>query len=260
MIQQRIIAGSFVVGIFLLYFFGVDFFNAKPERRPADTAVIQSTQKKEIPTNVFLSNELIRFGVYSNGLKVGNGELVYNGVKETGGLKVQNINLKISTFSINDEEDVLGSLDFSSPVKVDRTLRIFGKLEAISEIYSLGKKSVSITKRVNNSAPQTQVLRSEEELGNVLLLIYRLRNDGSMKEGKVYKITLPTQKFELIVRDKRKVRVPLGTFEAFYLESEPAKYKIWLSNDSNKTPVRIQGLLPMGMIYLAATSVEVSSL
>jgi hypothetical protein len=80
-----------------------------------------------------------------------------------------------------------------------------------------------------------------------------------MTVGKVYKIVLPTQRLDLIVKDIRRLRVPLRESEVFYIESVPAKYKIWLSCDKNKTPLRIQGLISVGSVYLAATNVEVKN-
>jgi murein endopeptidase len=43
--------------------------------------------KTGIPSNVFMANESINFGVYSNGIKVGSGSLVYNGIKKQVRLK-----------------------------------------------------------------------------------------------------------------------------------------------------------------------------
>jgi hypothetical protein len=167
------------------------------------------------------------------------------------------VNLTVTALSVRDAEDVLGELDFSAPVRVERKVRLMGRDESISEDYAVDKKTVTIAKSVNNGPAKTEAIRSESGLGNVLLLIYFLRNDSTMQEGKVYRICLPTQKFDLFVKGKRKIRVPLGVFDTFYIESKPAKYKIWLSSDANRTPVRIQGFVPVGMVYLAATSVEV---
>lgn len=218
---------------------------------------IFSAQPRDIISrNAFKNKETIKFGAYSKGIKIGSGELIYLGTENLNNIEVQHIVLKVSTFSFVDKENIYGRLDFSVPVKVERNLRFLGRNESIIEKYSPDKRSVMITKRGEDGSSVIQEIKSDEEFGNVLLLIYRLRNDKDMNVGKIYKIVLPTQKFNLIVREKRRIKVPLGSFEAFFLESHPPKYKIWLSSGKEKTPLRIQGLIATGLVYLAAISVD----
>jgi len=206
--------------------------------------------------NVFPSGETISFGVYSNIIKVGSGVLTYAGRDESREGVSQHARLRVETFSVNDTEDVYGSEDFKFPHKVERHVRLFGREELIKETYAAGNKSVLITKTTDGKASQTETISSDTPLENVLLLIYRLRNDPDMAVGKTYAVNLPTQKFELTVKSKTSLKVPLGRFPVFYIESKPSKYKIWLTDDPKRIPVRIQGLISFGMFYLAATSVE----
>ncbi len=206
--------------------------------------------------NVFKDKEKIKFGAYSKGIKIGSGSLVYLGAETLEKEEVQHIVLEVSTFSLRDKEGIFATPDFAKPVKVERDLRVLGKNESIVEAYSPDKKTVTVTKRVDGGQPTAQVIKSQESLDNVILFIYRLRNDEELKVGKIYKINLPTQKFDLIVKDIRKIKVPLGSFEAYFLESSPAKYKIWLSSQKERTPLRIQGLMASGLVYLAAISVD----
>jgi hypothetical protein len=215
-----------------------------------------STSLADSPsTNTFKPEESIRFGVYSNGIKVGSGTLAYHGQKILGQEKIQYVELLVSSLTINDREVVFGENDFSSPIKVERHINLFGRNELIYEDYEKDKKSVLISKRVNNSSFLTQRIQSQEKLSNVLLSIYKLRNDPDLKVGNSYRIVLPTQVFDFIVRDQRNLHVPLGSFKAFYIESNPPKYKIWLNNDKEKTPLRLQGFVGAGLVYLAAIEV-----
>ncbi len=213
-------------------------------------------QQEVIKKNVFKDREIIKFGIYSYGIRVGSGQLNYLGIEEEGGEKYQHIIFKASTLSVKDEDDVKGSLDFSFPVRVDRDVTLFGKKELISERYSSDRRSVNISKIVNGSIEPEQFIQSKDDINNVFLLLYQLRNDEEIGLGKVYVINLPTQKFELVVDSKKKIKVPLGEFDVFYLESRPPKYKIWLQAQESRLPVKIQGLVAGGMLYLAATEVS----
>jgi hypothetical protein len=141
---------------------------------------------------------------------------------------------------------------------VERDVRVFGRAEAIVERYTRDGRRVLIEKKVKGQEPQKTIIDSQRAFGNVLLMIYRLRMDPGLAVGKTYDINLPTTSFKLIVREKRKIRIPLGRFDAFYIESVPKKYRIWLSADLRRLPLRIQGLAGGGIAYLAALDVQPS--
>jgi hypothetical protein len=205
--------------------------------------------------NVFKNKEEIRFKVFSSGIRIGSGYIIYHGVENFEGQEVQHITFQINTLSVQDKEEVYGTLDFSAPIHVKRYIRLFGNNESISETYAPDKKSVILSKIVDSAPPKIDIIKSDKELTNVLLLIYKLRNDNKLKEEASYKINLPTQTFDLKVQKNRKIRVPLGTYESFYLDSTPSKYRIWLATTPERIPVRIQGLVAGGMMYLAATEI-----
>lgn len=206
----------------------------------------------------FNKGERILFGIYSNGIRVGSGELRYLGVKKEGLLTGQKIYFKATTFSIWDGEDIFGLLDFSAPMRVERFVRLFGKKEEISEFYAKDGLSVRIEKKSGEVFSEETIV-SSAPLTNVLLLIYRLRLDPNIAVGREYDIVLPTQKFKLLVKGRRRLKVPLGVFEVFYVESEPSKYRFWITADEHRLPVRIQGVIGGGMVYLAATGISSAS-
>lgn len=207
--------------------------------------------------SAFRQGERIKFGVYSAGIKTGSGELVYYGCEDYSGYgAVQHIAFKVTTFSVRDEDIIFGTPDFRFPVRVERKIRLFGKDEQIFEDYAPNHRSVTLKKSVQGKGVPDQIINSDADLGNVLLLLYNLRNDRELREGKIYKIILPTQKFDLFVKDKRRIKTPMGVFEAFYLVSHPAKYRIWLSVQEDRLPLRIQGLVAGGMMYLLAAEVS----
>ncbi|MFA5039308.1 MAG: DUF3108 domain-containing protein [Candidatus Omnitrophota bacterium] len=206
--------------------------------------------------NVFPSGENIKFGVYSRFLKVGSGELAYEGQTGEGEQALQHVRLRVDSFSVKDAEDVYGSMDFLFPVKAERKIRLFGRDEEITETYASDHKSVTIRKTTPGEEEKEWSIESPEPLQNVLLMVYRLRNDAELAVGKEYPIVLPTQKFLLKVKEITSLKVPLGTFEAFYIESTPSKYKIWISADDKRIPLRIQGLISFGSVHMAATEIR----
>lgn len=208
-----------------------------------------------IPANVFPDGEKIQFGVYSNGLKVGSGELFYRGLQDEQGERLQRVLFQVSTLSVRDREDILGTIDFSVPVRVSRSVRLFGRDEVIQESYSSDHRHVQIRKSVDGKGAPDVNISSDKEFGHVLLFLYRLRNDDSLAPGKVYDVNLPTQRFKIKVIDTRILKSPVGRHQTFYLESSPPKYKIWLKTAPDRLPVRIQGLIGAGLMYLAATEV-----
>lgn len=255
---KRVIIFVLILAIAYL-FHSVVFLSLKQRQIPGFTTFSQAKKSQpEVKKNVFKDGEVIKFGIYSYAIRVGSGRLNYTGLKTMDAKVCRHIIFKVSTFSVNDEEDIYGSLDFAFPVRVERNVTLFGKNEVISENYEEDNKSVSISKRVNDSSPEIENIQSQEQLNNVLLLIYQLRNDSDIKEGKTYHINLPTQKFDLVVYARERIKVPLGVFDVFFIESKPPKYKIWIEAKDSRIPVKIQGLIAGGMVYLAATDVSFS--
>jgi len=252
--RSRILFFFLIIPVLLLAVFVV----YRNGRAPGIQSVFPafSGDEKAAVEAVFPSGEVVRFGVYSNIFKVGEGSLAYAGTVLRGGERQQHVRMQVETLSVNDTDEVYGREDFSFPRRVERNIKLFGRAERIEEIYADDGRSVTISKAVKDRPLETQVLGSEEPLQNVLLMIYRLRNDPALDVGKAYAINLPTQKFVLSVKSRTKLKVPLGVFSVFYIESTPAKYKIWMTADPKRLPVRIQGLVSFGMVYLAATSVE----
>lgn len=216
-----------------------------------------SAPAASLEPNVFKNKEEIRFKVYSSGIRIGSGYIIYHGVENFEGQDVQHITFQINTLSVRDKEEVYGTLDFSAPIRVNRSIRLFGSNEIITETYAPDKRSVTLSKIADSAPPKINIIKSDKVLTNILLLIYKLRNDSKLRENGIYKINLPTQTFDLQVQKNRKIKVPLGSYESFYLESTPAKYRIWLATTPERIPVRIQGLVAGGMMYLAATEIVV---
>lgn len=224
--------------------------------KPVKSIAAAGEVKKAVQENVFEAGESISFGIFSYGIRVGSGSLIYKGPVSEDGRFYQHVIFQASSFSIKDEEDILGTEDFSYPVRVKRDIRRLGKNEVILEDYSDDRKSVVVEKAIDGKKEPVSAIKKEKELQNILLLIYNLRNSPMLDVGQTYDIQLPTIGITLEVKRRVNIKVPLGKQEAFYIESIPAKYRIWLGSDKKRIPVKIQGVVGAGMVYLAATEVK----
>lgn len=240
-----------LVAACLVVFLGGSRGSLPGARRTKELAPKAAVERRAV---VFPAGEKILFGVYSHGLKAGSGDLTYMGAGPDGGLA--HVRFRFNTLSVKDTEDVFGTPDFMYPVRAERHVSLFGQRETITESYADDHKSVLLRKTAGEKVREWSIV-SQDSLQNVLLMVYRLRNDAGLAVGKEYSVVLPTQTFFLKVKDKRALKVPLGRYDAFYIESSPAKYRIWISADEKRLPLRIQGLISVGSIYLAA--VEVAS-
>lgn len=260
MMKMRLRMVLFFIFVFVLAAAGLVFFLSVSGYLPiplARTKVLKSQPFLADKNFVFPPNEKIVFGVYSHGFKAGSGDLTYVGSETGQGRTLQHVRFRFNTLSVKDTEDVFGTEDFKYPVKVERHVTLFGRREEILESYSDDHKSISLRKTAGEKKEESS-MDSDQPVQNVLLMIYRLRNDKDLDVGKEYDIVLPTQKFLLKVKEKKTLKVPLGRFETFYIESTPAKYKIWISADEKRLPLRIQGLISFGSVYLAAVEVTTS--
>lgn len=244
-----------IIGLVAFVFFLVSC-NAVHKKSDQSPKINNKKQNGSKTVNVFVRGERIELGIYSYGVKVGSGSLEYAGESIIDNQKFQRVIFNASSFSINDTEDILGTEDFAFPVEVKREVSRLGKKEIIREKYSADRKTVRIFKTIGKKTEQPKVISNEEGLNNILLFIYRLRNDGDLRIGKTYKVVLPTASLDLEVKKKAVIKVPLGKIEVYCVESNPSKYRIWLTCDEKRLPVKIQGVVGAGMVYMAATEIK----
>jgi len=77
-----------------------------------------------------------------------------------------------------------------------------------------------------------------------------VRKISDLDVGWKFLINLPTQQFTLQVLRVEKVTVPAGTFDAYYLTSDPERFEIWITADARRIPVRIRGSGAVGYTML----------
>ena len=212
---------------------------------------VSEVNVKEYPFKV---GEKLHYGIYSAGLKVGSATITYLGPKEINGKVTSFISLEARAPGFYDFEKIYGDIETSLPVRIERKVRLFGKDSEIIEDYNHEKMEVVI--RRNSRDPKQEVIRSEDKINNIILLLYQFRYKKDYKIGDTLQFNLPTKQLEMLVDKERTIKVPDGTYESIYIRSIPPRFKVWFRNNEDRIPLRIQGAIGFGRTYLALLRVE----
>ena len=158
-------------------------------------------------------------------------------------------------FNFFDEEKIYIDPKTFLPLRVDRDLNIFGKKEKITEFYDARRGEVRIVKKAGKKVTE-QVLRKKGFLDNIYCFIYRYRAFGKFQIGDKFIMNLPTTDIFIQLFKKQKVKALGRTLDAFYMQSNPKKYRIWFDSGSGKFPLRIDGAVGFGNTSMIAVAVE----
>ncbi|MEI7997904.1 MAG: hypothetical protein WCH62_00140 [Candidatus Omnitrophota bacterium] len=170
------------------------------------------------------------------GVKVGDAQLRLVGPTVYKGQQTLLITFKAKGFNFVDEENIyLNSLTYK-PLFVERTYNN----EKISEEYINDGRQINVTKTVNGKITK-QVIEKAMPADNIYGFIYRYRKEGSFKIGEVLELNLPTNDLKIKLVKRMQLKVIDQQYNAFYMQSNPSKYKIWFDASDKKIPLRING-------------------
>ncbi len=188
----------------------------------------------------FGAGEVITYDIKQIGFKVGRATLTFPGEVQYEGRRLFLIVFRADGFNFYDEEEIYLDPDTFFPFVVLRDLNIFGRKEKIREDYLQGAKKIYLHKFADRKQTE-QVIAVEGAVDNIYGFIYRYRRSGSFHTGEDLDVVLPTQKLKIgIVRPER-INAAGRKAASLYMESNPAKYKIWFSIDGRHIPLRIDG-------------------
>lgn len=213
-----------------------------------------AAKKTNLPEYPFLAGEKLKYGIYSTGLKVGAATITYLGNKEVNGTLVSCITLEAKLPGFYDLEKIYGDIENYAPVKVEREIELFGNNIYITEEYNKNNNEVLITRK----SKETQIIKieSKERISNIILLLYHFRYKKSFKIGDSLKFNLPTKSLEMLIDRKTVISVPRGRFKAILVKSLPSQFKVWFLSDTDNIPLRIQGAIGFGNMYLELMDVD----
>ena len=207
-----------------------------------------------LPRYQFSVGEKLNYFIYSAGIRVGNASITYLGKQDLGGAAQDVILVQVKAPGFSDRDIIYGDIETFSPTKVERQIKLFNEDIEIIEEYRKDKKEVFITREGKKTT--TQKIISDNKIGNIILLLYHFRsNKDKHKIGERISFNLPTQKLEMFVDKDTAIKVPAGEFQAIFVKSDPARFKVWFRG-SDRIPLRIQGAIGFGNTYLDLKEVE----
>ena len=188
----------------------------------------------------FSAGETIRFVIKSLGVKAGEATLVFEGLQKLDNKEVYLITFRATSANFLDMENIYVDKDTFYPIAVKRDLNIWGKKEKIDEEYDQVKGIITIKKQVGTKTSE-QVIRKKGPIDNIYCFIYRYRRGGDFKIGDAFQIHLPTTDVTIALQKMDKLKMAGKTYETYFMQSQPSKYKVWFDTSDKKIPLRING-------------------
>jgi hypothetical protein len=192
----------------------------------------------------FREGEKFIYKVKLGALTIGSAELTFEGKSMLDARDVYVIVFEVNSGKIYDKEIIYAEPVTFYPLRVDRTVKVFGSSMKIQENYNQDEKFVEIHK-TQRGKTTVKIIRSDSKLQNIISLVYFYRTSG-LKDGSELNFNLPTQKVKMRVSKIDELRVPKGIYEAYLLESVPKKYRVWFDDSKDSIPLRIDGAISFG--------------
>ena len=192
----------------------------------------------------FSKNESITYAIKKMGVKAGEASLVFGGETEVQGQRAYLINFRASAFNFLDEEKIFLDTQNFLPIRVERNV-VWGKKEKITEQYDQKKYEVRIVKTARGKTTE-QVIKKDKPMENLYGFIYRYRKEGKFTAGDTLQMNLPTKEVTLKLVKKDKMKLDGKEQEIYFMESDPAQYKVWFDASDKKVPLKIDGAVGFG--------------
>lgn len=171
----------------------------------------------------------------------GEARLTMVGPKEFKEHKTLLIVFKANGAHFSDVEDIYVDPVTYKPLFVERSfsLGVFGRGRTLEE-YQPGK--IIITKTDGNHVTQ-QIIQKAGAVDNIYGFIYHYRKEGSFKMGDVLNMTLPTKDLKIQLMRQEVLKIGDKSYDSYYMESQPGRYKIWFDSSEKHWPLRITGTI-----------------
>lgn len=190
----------------------------------------------------FKPGETITYNIQQMGIKAGEATLVFKGHASYQGKDTILVVFTADGFNFYDQENIYLDPTSYKPLFVLRDLNIFGNKEKITEEYLAQEGKIRITKDVSGKKTDT-ILENKSVIDNLYGFIYRYRLSGSFNVGDKLDIHLPTKDITFELKKKTRLSAAGKVFDCFYMQSDPAKYKLWFDVGPKKLPLRISGAI-----------------
>ena len=190
----------------------------------------------------FNPGETITYAVKYLGVKTGTATITFRGIQPYKGKEFYLIVFSAQGPNFFDEEKIYADKETFYPAVVLRDLNIWGKKEKILEEYDQAAGRIKITKTANNKT-SGENLQKNSPVDNIYCFIYRSRQSGQFNPGDSFAIHLPTRDIKINLVKRTALKVGGENYQTYFMESDPAKYKVWFETGSRKVPLRINGAM-----------------
>jgi hypothetical protein len=171
---------------------------------------------------------------------VGRSEYNDLGEIDLNGIKVNLVTFSTKVLFVKDTEKIYSDPESLLPYRIERTISKFLGKEYITEEYDQKKFTVVIRKFKGKKLVSEQIIKANGPIQNAILLPFYLRRRPDLEIGWQFTARVPNEfKLELVSIDE--ITVPAGKFQAYHIKSIPDKFEIWISKNSPRVPVKIQG-------------------
>ncbi len=201
----------------------------------------------------FAPGEKVHYNILQMGIKVGEATLTFVGTETHQNRSTVLVVFHAQGINFFDQENIyLKPQDFK-PLFVERHLNIFGNKETIVEEYTQGH--VKIIKTSDGKTIQ-QMIDKDGWMDNIYAFIYRYRRWGKLQMNEHIDLHLPTKDIKIGLIKQDWLWVAGKNYNIFYMESDPAKFRIWFDSSNKKLPLRISGAIGLANTVMTMTGYE----
>jgi hypothetical protein len=204
----------------------------------------------------FHPGEIITYHIKKFKVTAGEATLQYHGLVEVDGVGAVGITFTAKALNFLDEEKIYLDPKTFYPLMVKRTLDLWGKKERIDEVYDHSRGEIKIVKTAGGKTTE-QIIKREGQIDNIYAFIYRYRASGGGEIGDTLDVHLPTKDVSIKLTEKSNVETASGKkVDAYFLQSDPKQYQLWISTSEQRIPLRIDGAVGLGKTMMVMSSYE----
>ena len=171
----------------------------------------------------------------------GNAEYTDLGMVDMEGRTMRSVTFKTHIGGLLDDFEVIYAVpETLLPLKIERDVNYLLRKEHLVEEYSPKTSSAVVRKYVRGKFIKEYRLSAEKPIQNAILLPFYLRTAPDLKIGWTTDVQI-SRSYKVTLVAIEEVEVPAGKFTAYRFISEPRKFAIWITQDDDRIPIKIEG-------------------
>ncbi|MDD2751596.1 MAG: DUF3108 domain-containing protein [Candidatus Omnitrophica bacterium] len=222
--------------LFLLIFFLALLGWAVKITRAYNCANPAALPEKNIPVEHI--GEKIVYDVYAGWFHLGTSTYTRLPNVAMDGKEVAQATFETKIKGFYDLEKIYSDRDTLLPLKVMREIEGWGLKEKITEEYNQKDLTISFTKFTGSKTEQSSI-KTKGPIHNAVLLPFYIRKVANPQVGWSILAFIP-QQFEIKLVAEEELKIPSGTFKAYFFKSVPDNFEIWVSADERRVPLKIK--------------------